>query len=55
MPRGKFREWISSLNPLSDFLKTRKELKELDKRNKKLEKELKELEEKRKRLLYLNQ
>ncbi|GEM_PF-4444593 len=55
MPRGKLKEWLSSLNPFSDFLKARKELKELDRRNKKLEKELKELEEKRKRLLYLNQ
>jgi uncharacterized protein (DUF3084 family) len=55
MPPGKFIRWISSLNPFSDYLKARKELKELSHKNKKLEKELKELEEKRKKLLYLKQ
>jgi cell shape-determining protein MreC len=55
MPRRNFIQWISSLNPFSDYLKARKELKELNTKNKKLEKELKELEEKRKKLLYLKQ
>ena len=55
MPRGKFTEWICSLNPFSDFIKARKELKELNQKSKKLEKELEELEKKRKKLLYMKQ
>ncbi len=55
MPRGKFMEWLSSFNPFSELFKARKELKELDNKNKKLEKELEELEKKRKKLLYLKQ
>jgi len=55
MPRRKFIQWLRTLNPFSDFVRARKELKDLSQKNKKLEKELKELEEKRKKLLYLKQ
>ena len=55
MPRGKLMEWLDSLNPFSDLVRARKELKELDQKNKKLEKELEELEKRRKKLLYLKE
>ncbi len=47
--------WLKSLNPFSQLIEARKDLKELSRKKEKLDKELKEIEEKRKKVLYLKQ
>lgn len=53
--KGKGKGWWKALNPFSQLLETRRELKRLSKEREKLEKELKDIEDKRKKVLYLKQ